>query len=180
MNRLGLKHLGLRSMPSMILLVGALALGGCVSPGGYTDDGYRQDAYNDGSYRDDGYSQATAYRSETRGCNECGRITDIFENQTRRSASGVGAVTGAVIGGVLGNQIGSGDGRKAATVVGAVAGGVAGHQIEQNTRDPHLAPGYEVHVQLDDGRRFIQQLQSIGNLRMGSYVSISGGVIHEY
>lgn len=96
-------------------------------------------------------------------CDGCAWVQSI-RVETRKKASGLGAVGGAVMGGLLGHQVGGGDGKKIATVDGAVAGGVAGNEAEKTasattvwdvllvdkdggmrhvmlTADPQLAPG---------------------------------------
>ena len=63
-------------------------------------------------------------------CDGCAWVQQV-RVETRKKASGLGAVGGAVLGGLLGNQVGGGDGKKLATIGGAVAGGVAGNEVEK-------------------------------------------------
>jgi outer membrane lipoprotein SlyB len=149
-----MSNLNFRRAATVLLLSGTFALSGCVAPGGYPGGG---------NYR----SQQT--------CQDCGRVTDIVQFHGDERTTGAGVVAGAVLGGLVGNQVGGGSGRRAATVVGAVAGGVAGHHVEQNVR---AAPTYDVHVRLDNGRHAVLQQRDIGQLRVGSYVRVSGGRAH--
>ena len=120
--------------------------------------------------RDDRYYDDRYYAAYDT-CSRCGEVVRINHTGGGHSTSGVGAVTGAVIGGLLGNQVGGGSGKKVATVAGAVAGGVAGNRIERN----RSGGGYEVVVQMDDGRRIVVRQSSLNGIDEGERVYVSGG-----
>ena len=125
--------------------------------------------YHDGYGYDRGYDR---YDRAPAQCYDCGRVVSIERYYGDGRTSGAGAVTGAIVGGALGNQVGSGDGRKAATVAGAVVGGVVGNNIERNARE---GDRYDIHVQMDNGRRIVVTQSDLNGLREGSYVRIDGG-----
>jgi outer membrane lipoprotein SlyB len=64
------------------------------------------------------------------------------------TTSRIGRIGGAGIGYTTGRTIGDGDGRRVAGAVGAVAGAVAGEAIEKKITEK---PGYEIHVELQNG-----------------------------
>jgi len=148
----------------LIAAVFAVGLSACTTPGYH--DGY---GYNQG-YNNRGYDNYGPER-----CLDCGRVVSIeryYYGNGDGSTSGAGAVTGAIVGGALGNQVGSGSGRTAATVAGAVAGGVVGNNIERNRTD---GDRYDIHIQLENGRRVVVTQRDLNGLREGSYVRIDGG-----
>lgn len=105
-------------------------------------------------------------------CYECGTVESIETVYNARTNTRTGAVLGGIVGGVLGNQVGEGDGKKAATVAGAVAGATAGNAIE-NKRNEQT---FDIKVRMDDGRHLIINQNTVApNLRVGSYVRITGG-----
>lgn len=138
----------------------AVLLSACTTTA-YRDD-YGYDRYDRGERHDRGPAQ----------CYDCGRVVSIERHYGEGRTSGAGAVTGAIVGGALGNQVGSGDGRKAATVAGAVVGGVVGNNIERNANE---GSRYDIHVQMDNGRRVIVSQRDLDGVREGSYVRIDGG-----
>ena len=133
-------------------------------------------AYHDGYGYDRGYDRydpgPAAYDPGPARCYDCGRVVGIERYYGDGRTSGAGAVTGAIVGGALGNQVGSGSGRTAATVAGAVAGGVVGNNIERNTTE---GDRYDIHVQMENGRRIIVTQRDLNGVREGSYVRIDGG-----
>lgn len=126
--------------------------------------------------------QPGGYYTGGRQCNQgCGYVRDIQEvrlDDGGNNNSTIGTVIGALVGGALGNQVGKGDGRKAATIAGAVAGGFAGHAVgERNQRGDY---GWQVAVQLDNGRYATVTQRNPPQVRVGDYVTIRGNEVYGY
>jgi outer membrane lipoprotein SlyB len=149
------------------LTVAALLLAGCAP------------AYNN---RPGGYygGQPAGYNQGGRCYQGCGYVRDIRRVQLGdRNDNGavLGTVIGAVIGGVIGHQVGGGNGKKAATVAGAVAGGVAGHAIGERRGGGY---GWQVVVQLNDGRYATVTQRDQPTVRVGERVMIRGNEVYRY
>jgi outer membrane lipoprotein SlyB len=162
-----------RMMPRSIAVLACLAAGallaGCAPaydtrPGGYY-----------------GGQPSGGYYGGGQQCYQgCGYVRDIREVQLQRNSSGaaLGTVIGALVGGALGNQVGKGDGRKAATVAGAVAGGFAGHAIGERGGDGDY--GWQVVVQLNNGRYATVTQRDPPQVRIGDYVTIRDNRVYRY
>lgn len=151
------------------LATAALLLAGCAPAYNTRGPGY----YGGGS---------GGYAGNNRQCYQgCGYVRDIREvrlDDANRNGAVLGTVIGAVVGGVLGHQVGGGKGKKAATVAGAVAGGVAGHAIGERTgRDRE---GWQILVQLQDGRYATVTQRDRPQVRVGDYVMIRGDHVYRY
>lgn len=113
----------------------------------------------------------------------CGYVRDIREvtlgNGGNNNDATVGTVIGAVVGGLLGHTIGKGDGRTAATVAGAVGGGFAGHAIGSHAGNQGQY-GWQVVVQLQDGRDATVTQRNPPQVRVGDYVVIRGDQVYRY
>lgn len=114
---------------TVVLLTSAAVLGGCAAS-----------------------QSGSAYtRTQTRQAQQVqlGTVQSVREVLIEGTKSGAGVATGAIVGGLAGTQIGGGSGRQIATVLGALGGAYAGAAAEEGiTRQP----GYEIVVQLDNGR----------------------------
>ncbi len=140
----------------------ALALGvaACAS-----DDRY---AYSEPHYV---ASSAPVYYAANDARDATGRVVAIDVVQGSHRASGGGALLGGIAGGVIGHQFGSGRGNTAATVAGAVGGAVAGNEIEKRHGDNDY---YRITVQFRDGREATFAQDTLGDLRVGDRVRVSG------
>ena len=105
-----------------------------------------------------------------------GEVEHIEPIRTRPQGSGAGAVIGGVLGAVVGNQFGHGNGKAAMTVLGAGGGAMAGNNVERNYKEG--ISGYRVSVRMDNGTTHVYEESSIGNLRIGDRVRVSGGRVH--
>ncbi|HEU0277779.1 MAG TPA: glycine zipper 2TM domain-containing protein [Rhodanobacteraceae bacterium] len=152
------------------LVAGSLLLAGCAPtynarPGGYYG------------------SPPTGYQRESRQCYQgCGYVRDIREvalANNNNNGAAVGTVIGAVVGGLLGHTIGKGDGRTAATVAGAVGGGFAGHAVGARA-EGNGNYGWQVVVQLPDGRDATVTQRNPPQVRVGDYVMIRGDQVYRY
>jgi outer membrane lipoprotein SlyB len=142
-----------------------LSLAGCEPA--YTT---RPHAYYGG--QPNGYGGGQCYQG-------CGYVRDIRQVRLGNgSNAAVGTVIGAVVGGLLGNQVGKGNGRKAATVAGAVAGGFAGHAIGSHSDSGNY--GWQIVVQLRDGRYATVTQRETPQVRVGDYAVIRGDHIYRY
>ncbi len=101
-----------------------------------------------------------------------GRVTRIEPIEERPSGTGVGGVAGAAIGGLVGNHFGGGLGRTALTVLGVAGGAVAGNNVERNVRERTV--GYKVEIELDNGESRLIQETSVGDLKVGDRVRVTG------
>jgi outer membrane lipoprotein SlyB len=108
-------------------------------------------------------------------CVNCGMVERIEHVYGNGQTSGTGAFVGGVVGGVLGNTVGKGNGKTAATVVGAVGGAVAGNEIEKHENQEG---SFDIYVRMDNGQKLILNQRDLGNIRVGSYVEVSGGRVH--
>ncbi len=155
-----------RSVPVLVVIgLAALVLAGCETypnrPGGYY--GGQPAGY---------YGGGQCYQG-------CGYVRDIREVQLGNdSNAAVGTVIGAVVGGLLGNQIGKGRGRTAATVAGAVGGGFAGHAIGERTGNGNY--GWQIVVQLNDGRYATVTQRNPPQVQVGDYAVIRGDQVYRY
>lgn len=113
----------------------------------------------------------------------CGYVRDIREvplgNGNGNNDATVGTVIGAVVGGLLGHTIGKGDGRTAATVAGAVGGGFAGHAVGSRAGN-NGEYGWQIVVQLQDGRDATVTQRDPPQVRVGDYVVIRGDQVYRY
>ena len=116
-------------IPFALLIVTAIALGGCASGTGGKD-----------------YS-----RDQTRAVQEVqmGVVESVREVNIEGTKTAIGAGAGAVVGGVAGSTVGKGTGSAIATAVGAVLGGLGGAAVEESTT---RSQGVEITVKLDSGR----------------------------
>lgn len=111
----------MKKLSLLVVLIGALFLGGCASSG--------QPVYSGAS---------------------TGRIASIYYGQVVNvqavtlSDSGLGTIAGGILGGVAGHQFGKGKGNVAATIGGGVLGAMAGNQLAQSD-------GQLLVVRLDNG-----------------------------
>jgi outer membrane lipoprotein SlyB len=161
----------MRALAALVGLVAATSLlAGCAPAYNTRPNGYY------------GGQSGGYYGGGNRQCYQgCGYVRDIHRVRLgARHDNGalLGTVIGAVIGGALGNQVGKGDGRKAATVAGAVAGGVAGHAIGE--RSGQNGDGWQVVVQLNDGRYATVTQRYRPEVRVGDYVAIHGNQVVRY
>lgn len=116
-------------IPFALLVVTAIALGGCASGTGGKD-----------------YS-----RDQTRAVQEVqmGVVESVRDVNIEGTKTAIGAGAGAVVGGVAGSTVGKGTGSAIATAVGAVLGGLGGAAVEESTT---RSQGVEITVKLDSGR----------------------------
>jgi len=116
-------------IPFALLVVTAIALGGCASGTGGKD-----------------YS-----RDQTRAVQEVqmGVVESVRDVNIEGTKTAIGAGAGAVVGGVAGSTVGKGTGSAIATAVGAVLGGLGGAAVEESTT---RSQGAEITVKLDSGR----------------------------
>ena len=135
-----------------IVLLCALALGGCAYHGGSAD------------YR--GY-QARGEQSVRFGVVETVRDVRIQPRET-----GVGSAGGAVLGGIAGSHAGGGSGHVAGAVAGAILGGIVGQEIERSGNE---RPGIEITVQLDSGKYIAIVQEADEPFRAGDRVRILSG-----
>lgn len=148
----------------LIAALFAALLSACATPG-----------YRDGYGSRDGYGYDRGYDRYDRGsvrCYDCGRVINIERYYGDGRTTGAGAITGAIVGGALGSQVGSGDGRRAATVAGAVVGGLVGNEVERDVRE---GARYDIHIQMDNGRRIVVSQRDLNGVQEGSYVRVDGG-----
>ena len=116
-------------IPFALLIVTAIALGGCASGTGGKD-----------------YS-----RDQTRSVQEVqmGVVESVRDVNIEGTKTAIGAGAGAVVGGVAGSTVGKGTGSAIATAVGAVLGGLGGAAVEESAT---RSQGVEITVKLDSGR----------------------------
>ena len=159
----------LRMLPAVAAL---LALAACAPTynarpsGGYYggQPGYQQ------GYQP-GYAAQQCYQG-------CGYVRDIREARVgNRDGAVLGTVIGAVVGGLVGNQIGKGNGKRAATVAGAVGGGIAGHAIGSRSGGNE---GWQIVVQLRDGRYATVTQRNPPQVQVGDYAVIRGDQVYRY
>lgn len=98
-----------------------------------------------------------------------GTVLKISEIQIQRTPTGLGAVGGGVVGGVVGSTIGGGRGRRLATTAGAVAGAAAGSATE---KAEGLRPGFEIEIELDDGRLIVVVQEKDDEFAVGDRVRL--------
>lgn len=166
-----------RNLRAASTALAVLALAACTPmynarpAGGYygAQPGY-QSGYQPG-YQP-GYANQSCYQG-------CGYVRDIRETRVGNSGgAALGTVIGAVVGGLVGHQIGKGDGKRAATVAGAVGGGFAGHAI--GSRSGGSDEGWQIVVQLQDGRYATVTQRNPPQVQVGDYVSIRGDQVYRY
>ncbi|MEZ5450812.1 MAG: hypothetical protein R3E89_18215 [Thiolinea sp.] len=78
-----------------------------------------------------------------------GTVISVRNIMIEHNSSETGQVAGGIIGGVAGSEVGEGKGKIVGSVAGAVAGGAIGGIID---RAIQAKPGYEITIQLQDGR----------------------------
>lgn len=159
-----------RTVAAALIGFAAVALAACAPAYNTRPDGY----YGSGQ---GGYYS----RADQRCYQGCGRVRDIRQvwlGDRDNDGAVLGTVIGAVLGGAIGHQVGRGDGKKAATVAGAVAGGIAGHAIGKNAGGD--GEGWQVVVQLRDGRYATVTQRDRPRVRVGDYVVIRGNAVYPY
>lgn len=127
-----------------------------------------------------GGQQGGYYGNSAQQCYQgCGYVRDIREVRLGGNSDGaaLGTVIGAVVGGLIGNQVGKGRGRTAATVAGAVGGGVAGHAIGERSGGGN---GWQIVVQLQDGRYATVTQRNPPQVQVGDYATIRGDQVYRY
>ncbi len=151
------------------LAVGGLLLAGCAPAYSTRPAGY--------------YGGQTRYQGGDQRCYQgCGYVRDIREVSLgggNNSDATVGTVIGAIAGGLLGHTVGKGDGRTAATVAGAVGGGFAGHAVGSRAGD-HGDYGWQVVVELQNGRTATVTQRNPPQARVGDYVMIRDNQVYRY
>lgn len=144
--------------PVVLVLVGALAAGGCETMGMGTAGGSAR-----GEQVGYGSEQSVRY----------GTITRIEATELESDTQlGLGAVLGAAAGGILGHQIGSGTGQDVATVLGVIGGAVAGNVLQK--KYVQKKPGQHITVRLSNGVTAVVTQETDPNLRVGDKVVIEG------
>jgi outer membrane lipoprotein SlyB len=124
-------------------------------------------------------SQPSGYVGGRQCYQGCGQVRDIHEVQLGGgSNAAVGTVIGAVVGGLIGHQIGGGKGKTAATVAGAVGGGFAGHAIGERSGQGDY--GWQIVVQLNDGRYATVTQRDAPQVRIGDRVMIRDNRVYRY
>ena len=106
---------------------------------------------------------------------ETGTILSVREVVIEGSTdTNVGLYGGAIMGGAIGSAVGNGGiGTRLASAAGAVGGMVAGRQVEKAVTK---ADGYEITVQLDDGKQImVVQEQKQGGFMDGDRVRVMIG-----
>jgi outer membrane lipoprotein SlyB len=104
-----------------------------------------------------------------------GVVTSIQETQKASTgANVVGAVGGAVLGAWAGSAIGGGTGQTIASVAGGVGGSMAGSAVANNVAQQTV---YDVSIQFDDGITRTLRVDQRPNVRPGSKVRVTNGVI---
>lgn len=151
--------------------VAAVLLAGCAPtyntrPGGYYGG------------QSGGYYGSNSNRQCYQGCGYVRDIREVQLGNNNNNSAAIGTVIGAVVGGLLGNQVGKGRGKTAATVAGAVGGGFAGHAIGE--RSGNAGYGWQVVVQLDDGRYATVTQRNSPQAQVGDYVTIRGDQVYRY
>lgn len=122
-----------------------------------------------------GYGYGPAPSGSTANCYDCGTVTRIEAGTGSRVPNATGAVVGAVVGGVAAREIADdrtdSEGRKnTATVAGAAAGAAIGNAIQNRS-----GMGYNIVVQMQDGRSVVVSQDDLGGIREGSYVRVVNG-----
>ncbi len=155
----------INKLGSMLAMIGALTLTGCVSTNTMSYPSNPGVASSDNVYS--GY----------------GVVYSIERVQQQRSGDtgshiGLGTLAGAVIGGAVGSQVGSGRGSTVATVVGAAGGAYVGHELEnrkqQTTEDDRIT------VRMNDGSYQSLMESTRSGFRVGDQVRIDNGVMQRY
>ena len=139
-------------IPFALLIVTAIALGGCASGTGGKD-----------------YS-----REQTRVVQEVqmGVVESVREVNIEGTKTPIGAGAGAVVGGVAGSTVGGGRGSVVGATVGAVLGGLGGAAAEEAvTRQK----GVEITVKLDSGRLVAITQAADEEFRVGDRVRVLSG-----
>jgi outer membrane lipoprotein SlyB len=106
---------------------------------------------------------------------QTGTVLAVREVVIEGSAdTNVGLYGGAIMGGAAGSGVGGGGfGTTMASAVGAVGGMIAGRQVEKAVTK---ADGYEITVQLDDGKQImVVQKQTDGGFMDGDRVRVMVG-----
>lgn len=142
-----------RFKPAAVVLLAAIALGGCAQQSLTGDTYSRSEARQVQHVR---YAVVDSVRPV------------VIEGRTDGV---VGAGAGAIVGGVAGSSIGGGKGSTITSVLGAVAGGIAGQRIEEATS---RTQGQELTLRMDNGE-MISVVQEVDNgqfFRVGDRVRI--------
>jgi outer membrane lipoprotein SlyB len=167
-------------MQTLSTALRSLTVAACLAGGGLLLAGCAPD-YNTrpGGY----YGNQGGYQGGDRCYQGCGYVRDIRQvalgnGSGNSSNAAIGTVIGAVVGGLLGNTVGKGDGRKAATVAGAVGGGFAGHAVGSSGNSGNY--GWQIVVQLQDGRDATVTQRNAPQVRVGDYAVIRGDQVYRY
>lgn len=150
---------------SVLAVVAALAIAGCVSPNTVPYPSSPTVAGAGNIYA--GYGEV--YSIET---------VQLENSGVAGSSIGLGTLAGAVIGGVIGSQVGSGTGTTVATIVGATGGAYVGHEIEN--RRPATSEAERITVRMNDGPYQTLMVGTPSGYRVGDRVRIESGVMHRY
>ena len=111
----------------------------------------------------------------------CGVVRDMREVRLNGGSSDgavLGTVIGAAVGGLLGSKLGRGNGKTATTIAGVVGGGVAGHAIGKHASGSDY--GWQIVVQLNDGRYATVTERGAPQVRVGDLVMIRGNRVYRY
>jgi len=157
-----------RAIGSTVIVVAALALGGCATNGSLFGGGGTSGAQ---SAQQNVYAGYGVVNSVEQIQQEPGGIAG--------SGIGVGAVAGALAGGLAGSQVGSGGGTTAATIAGTAGGAYLGHEIEKWQRGPS-GDVYRITVRMNDGNYQALAHPNATDFRVGDRVRIGDGMLHKY
>jgi outer membrane lipoprotein SlyB len=109
----------------------------------------------------------------------CGYVRSIRAVQLgNKKGALLGTVIVAAVGGLAGHQVGGGKGKTAATIAGAVAGGIGGHAVGK--REGQGRQGWQIVVQLNDGKYATVTQRTQPQVRIGDYVMIRGDQVYRY
>ena len=103
---------------------------------------------------------------------DLGTVVSINSVQIEGTKSGAGAVGGSIAGGAVGSTVGSGGGSLIAAVAGAIVGGAAGAATEEKVT---RKPGFEITVQLDNGRTIAVVQEADEQYEVGEKVRVLKG-----
>jgi len=158
-----------KAVGSTIVVLAALAFGGCASTTGSPFGG------------DSAAGAQTPNQNVYAGYGVVHSIAQIPQEPGGIGGSGigVGAVAGAVAGGLAGSQVGSGSGTTAATIAGTAGGAYLGHEIEKWQRGTS-ADVYRITVRMTDGAYQDLVYPNATDFRVGDRIRISNGMLYHY
>lgn len=151
---------------SILVLTGALTLGGCAS-------------MNDPFNTTPDYAatnQSSMYSGH--GVVQSIELVQRDNGGIAGSGIGLGTVAGAVAGGIAGNQVGSGRGNTAATIIGAAGGAYLGHELESRYQQHEDAS--KITVRMEDGSYQTLMQSTEVSFRVGDRVQVSNGLVQRY